>query len=465
MRFLNDFPPDLRERLLAASTLQSVEPGTVLIRRGEQGGDLYLIESGSYEVVDTRSHPEIVVDIVPPGAVLGELTFVDDAPRGADVRAVDAGEVRVWHRAEVLDLFATNPALAAAFYRAVARTLSNRLRALSGTVAMGGFTSQRSAGSDEHHARELASRILDAWVTADELLRDDPYDKAAEGHIRSGLDMLLGEVSRWLLSVVDPEDRARAGTQLARELRPHLNRAVTGERTLDTHGQAAGDPRLLAHLIRGEGSGNGTFGHTLDRLLLSLPTFHAIRERARVLVAEGRTLLHPEEPSDLLFVHPNCGVVLVGLLLPMSAVGGRVRVIDSSRSVLGVVDAGLPRRPPRIEFIFFQADVAAIAMGRSDLTFDPHNVIILDGILDHLPDRLALTLLTWAAKHLRPGGHLLCSGLAPTEDELVVDHILGWPLVRREPDELARLVASTPGLEAELVTGEQPGVVIRATRQ
>jgi len=466
LRFLDEFPADLRARLLAAGQPTEIRSGTALIRRGERGGDLFLIEAGAFEVVDTRNHPEIVLDVVGPGVVLGELTFVDDAPRGADVRATEDSRVRVWNRDQTLALFEADPTLAAAFYRAVARTLSTRFRAVSGTVATGGFLSGRSAGVHQdvgRQARDHAARTLDAWVDADERLRRDSTDRRARPLIRSGLDFLLGEVTRWLTALPDLEERTSAGALLARELRPHLNRAVTSERTLDTLGQAAGDPRLLAHIIRGESAGESIFGHVLDAELLALPTFTAVRDRVSAIVEAGRSTLQSGRPTDLLILHPNCGAVLVGLLLPMSASGGRVRVVDANRSVLGLVDAGLPRRPPRLAFTFFQADLAGIAMGRVDVWLDTHDLVVLDGILDHLPDRLAISLLAWSARHLKPGGTLICTGLAPTPDRLVVDHLLGWPLVRRDPGALTRLVNAVDGLSATCVTGDAPGIVVQAT--
>jgi extracellular factor (EF) 3-hydroxypalmitic acid methyl ester biosynthesis protein len=466
VRFLDEIQPELRERLLAAGKVEPISAGTLLIRRGERNGDLFLIESGSFEVVDTRNHPEIVLDVVGRGAVLGELTFVDDAPRGADVRAAEPSTVRTWNRAATLQLFAEDPHLAADFYRAVARTLSNRFRAVSGTVATGGFSGGRGAVARQDLTRQVrdhASEVLHYWIDADESLRRDNTDRRGRTLVKSGLDLLLGDITRWLTSLPDLDDRAAAGTMLSRELRPLLNRAVTGERVLDTLGQATGDPRLLAHIIRGEAAGDDTFGHTLDAHLLDLPTFVAIRERARRLVEVGRTVLPAQRSTDLLILHPNCGAVLVGLLLPMSAAGGRVRVVDGNRTVLGLVDAGLPRRPPRIDFTFFQADIAAIALGRADVFYDPHHLVVLDGLLDHLPDRLAVQVLGWAARHLAPGGTLLCSGLAPSPDALFVDHILGWPLVRREPSAFARMVASVPGLDAEVVSGKHTGIVLRAT--
>ena len=77
-----------------------------------------------------------MLDIVGPGAVLGEVTFVDDAPRGADVRAAEPSTVMVWERATILDLFVRDPALAAEFSRGRAY-LEHSVPTFSAAVASG----------------------------------------------------------------------------------------------------------------------------------------------------------------------------------------------------------------------------------------------------------------------------------------------------------------------------------------
>jgi len=454
LSFLDHFTPELRDRLLEGGSREKLPEGQQLIRRGERGGDMFLIEHGSFEVVDSRSNPEIVLHVAGPGSVLGEMTFVDDAPRGADVRAAEDCVVVRWSADDTRARFDRDPELAAAFYRAVAVTLSQRFRTFSHTVAAGGLSAVprgRVNSSDAAQAREMASKVLGRWVDADDRLRRDPNDRRGRELVRAGMGVLFGDVSRWLSSLDDDERRQGGGSLLGRELRPYLSRAVTGERALDPLGQAAGDPRLLAHIIRGEPEGGGAFGMRLDASLLDLPTMRAIRARSTTLIAEGRNRIPAVGRCDLMVANPNCGASVVGLLLTMSERGGRVRVIDSNRDVLSMVDAGLPRRPSNVSFTFVQADLAEVVTGRLDIWNDVHHIVILDSIVDHLPDRLVVSLADWATSHLRPGGSLLATGLTPSPDALVLDHVLGWPLVRRTATSLAQLLANRKGLRAEVV--------------
>ena len=74
--FLEQLEPDARERLMNAGHLQRLEPGDYLLRRGEKGGDVFLVESGTFDVVDTRTVPEVILQVVGAGAVLGEVAFL-----------------------------------------------------------------------------------------------------------------------------------------------------------------------------------------------------------------------------------------------------------------------------------------------------------------------------------------------------------------------------------------------------
>ncbi len=464
MPFLDFFPPDQRDRLLSAGRRQAVTEGTLIIRRGESRGDMFLVEEGQFEIVDSRSHPEIVLDVVGPGVVLGELSFVDESPRTADVRATGAGMVLGWSYSEVLALFDAEPAMAASFYRAIATTLTHRFRSLSGAVASGGMWSAGGAGREGvGHARELASKVLSDWVEADDRLRRDPSDRVGLDLVQQGLRTLLLEVPRWLANVPEDRERHQAGLLVARELRPYLSRAVTAELSLDPLAQSAGDPRLMAHIVRGEAAGAGPFGHLLDRLILDLPSMKAIRKRVHLLLQEGRAIIGSIDRTRLLVVNPNCGATLVGLVMTMSRRGGGVCVVDSNRDVLGFVDAGLPRRPPGVSFSFLHADLAAVALGRSELQVESQNIVLVDALVDHLPDRLVVALAGWAQRRLLPGGALMLSALAPTSDHLVVDHILQLPLVRRTPHILGHLVESL-GLADVRVREEEGGMVVVGRR-
>src|SRR5687768_16219682 len=59
-------------------------PGDVLITEGGKPGALFILESGEVEVL---RHGMVVASIAEPGAIIGEMSVLLEAPHSASVRA------------------------------------------------------------------------------------------------------------------------------------------------------------------------------------------------------------------------------------------------------------------------------------------------------------------------------------------------------------------------------------------
>ncbi|CAM2010681.1 CPBP family glutamic-type intramembrane protease [Acanthopleuribacter pedis] len=108
-----DFSDDELRLLLPAMHGEAYAPGEVLAREGEHTMELLLIERGSVSISkgiggDTEA-PYVLTEIVAP-ATLGELAFLDRAPRTATIRALDAVHLVRLDRPE-FDALAIPPAL------------------------------------------------------------------------------------------------------------------------------------------------------------------------------------------------------------------------------------------------------------------------------------------------------------------------------------------------------------------
>ena len=175
--------------------------------------------------------------------------------------------------------------------------------------------------------------------------------------------------------------------------------------------------------------------------------------------------LPKERPANVTVIHPNCGALLAKVVMRLSGRSGVVSVIDSDRETLGVVDLGMHKRPEGVELRLVQEDLALIASGHSTLHHPLQDVIVVDGMVDHLPDRLVASLAVWCAEHLHPSGRAVFTCFGPSSDAVAFDHLVGWPHIRRTPGELAELLQSA-GLSVEVqdVGDEEPhcGVVVEA---
>ena len=90
-RYVGDEP---LERLAAAMTRHKVARGTVVVKAGEVADRLYLVIGGRFKVaLASREGREIILGMLAPGEVFGEMSLIDDAPRSATVTALEPGEL------------------------------------------------------------------------------------------------------------------------------------------------------------------------------------------------------------------------------------------------------------------------------------------------------------------------------------------------------------------------------------
>jgi CRP-like cAMP-binding protein len=121
-RYLDDAA---RERLEGIASIIELEDGQMLIRQGENDTRLYTVEQGVLEIV---APGERVIATVGPGEVLGEVSFIDDSPRSASVRAAAPSILRAWEKTALLAALRDDPATLARFSVALSQLLVERLR-------------------------------------------------------------------------------------------------------------------------------------------------------------------------------------------------------------------------------------------------------------------------------------------------------------------------------------------------
>ena len=76
-----------RQEVLRKLTLQTFEPGALIIQEGCPGDYLYLIKSGKADVTTWRDEQEMLLATIKEGEFFGEISLVTGASRTASVRA------------------------------------------------------------------------------------------------------------------------------------------------------------------------------------------------------------------------------------------------------------------------------------------------------------------------------------------------------------------------------------------
>ncbi len=104
--------------------LLQVDAGETIINEGEVGESAYLIEEGEVAVTCVKDGHSVLLATLGKGEIFGEMSMIDDLPRGATVSATTATTLSELHRDEFLGNLTSEPEFAIGFLR----TIFERLR-------------------------------------------------------------------------------------------------------------------------------------------------------------------------------------------------------------------------------------------------------------------------------------------------------------------------------------------------
>jgi CRP-like cAMP-binding protein len=108
------------------------QDGEIVIRQGDIGDCMYVIQEGRVEVVVDQGGKEVRLGIREAGHFLGEMAIFEHKPRSATVRALGRTRLLTIDKESILRRIHEDPSLA---YRMV-QTMSHRIRELSVELAV-----------------------------------------------------------------------------------------------------------------------------------------------------------------------------------------------------------------------------------------------------------------------------------------------------------------------------------------
>jgi CRP/FNR family transcriptional regulator, cyclic AMP receptor protein len=101
------------DRIAALSSKRTFESESVLFMRGDPGDALFGVVSGRVRVsTQTPNGKEVILNVMKPGDVFGEIALLDGQPRTASATAVTSTQLIVIQRADFLNLLKREPQLA-----------------------------------------------------------------------------------------------------------------------------------------------------------------------------------------------------------------------------------------------------------------------------------------------------------------------------------------------------------------
>jgi CRP-like cAMP-binding protein len=115
-------------RLKSAMESCGAASGDVILKKGSPSRSLLLVEEGELEVFEVSMGEEVVLATVGPGAIVGEVGFVDGRARTHGVRAKTSARLLRLPRESLLKLVHDDPALFAKLTIALAELIAKRFR-------------------------------------------------------------------------------------------------------------------------------------------------------------------------------------------------------------------------------------------------------------------------------------------------------------------------------------------------
>ncbi|HEY0493217.1 MAG TPA: cyclic nucleotide-binding domain-containing protein, partial [Candidatus Dormibacteraeota bacterium] len=101
-------------------------PGQIICHQGDPGDHLYAVIDGLVKIVFTSERgDEMVLNILGPEEIFGELALLDGSPRSASVVALKSASIFVLPRRQLLELMSINPGLADEFLKLIGKLVRN----------------------------------------------------------------------------------------------------------------------------------------------------------------------------------------------------------------------------------------------------------------------------------------------------------------------------------------------------
>jgi CRP-like cAMP-binding protein len=127
------------------ASIHDLAEGDVLMRRGETGNSLFLVNEGWFKIVtEDAQGGELIINKTAPGETIGEMALLDEAPRSASAIALTPARVLELKKDAFYEILDQRPDVALT----VIRSLSARLRFSTTYIEKAIDWSQKIAAGD-----------------------------------------------------------------------------------------------------------------------------------------------------------------------------------------------------------------------------------------------------------------------------------------------------------------------------
>ena len=128
---------DELEAVASVTIARTFNRDSVIILAEEEGDVLFLIRGGQVKVsIVSEDGREVILSLLGPGAVFGELSLLDGRPRSANVVATEETELIMLRRADFVQLIYRVPGIATALLAELASRLRKTDRQIEGLALL-----------------------------------------------------------------------------------------------------------------------------------------------------------------------------------------------------------------------------------------------------------------------------------------------------------------------------------------
>lgn len=194
----HDIPDEALTAVAHKAAVRDLAVGDVLIRRGEVGDSMFVINEGWFKIVaEDDQGNELIINETGPGETIGEMALLDEAPRSAMVIALVPAKVLELKKDAFLETLNQRPDMA----MMLIRSLSARLRFSTTYIQKAIGWSQKIAEGDYSFieqaqpaegvagvAEDKAAQLLSAFFKMVRSVR------AREDDLKQQLEMLTLEI-------------------------------------------------------------------------------------------------------------------------------------------------------------------------------------------------------------------------------------------------------------------------------
>jgi CRP-like cAMP-binding protein len=106
---------------------REVPEGTVIIKEGSIGNEMFIIEAGRVEINLVRGDVVLLLTELQESSFFGEMSILANKPRSATVKAKTDVRLLVLKKQDFMEILNENPKVAAKFLLAMGEDLCNRI--------------------------------------------------------------------------------------------------------------------------------------------------------------------------------------------------------------------------------------------------------------------------------------------------------------------------------------------------